>query len=76
MVSDEDPLFNVNKYLPSFINKPVFNDKYERIINRHMFAAKARTARGKVLIRVKDAEGNVIREETLTRPKAFSPDME
>ncbi len=76
MVSDEDPLFNVNKYLPSFINKPVFNDKYERIINRHMFSAKARTARGRVLVRVKDAEGNVIREETLTRPKAFSPDME
>ena len=28
------------------------------------------------LFPVVDAEGNVIREETLTRPKAFSPDME
>ena len=75
-VEDEDPLFNVNRYLPSFIKKPVFNDKYEKALNRHMFAAKARTSRGKITVRIKDASGNVIREETLARPKAFAPDME
>ncbi len=75
-VNDEDPLFNVNKYLPSFIDKPEFNEKYQKIGNRHMFAAKARTSRGKVTVRIKDAGGNVIREEVLVRPKAFAADME
>ena len=75
-VDDEDPLFNLNKYLPSFVNKPVFNEKYQKIGNKHMFAAKARTSRGKITVRVKDASGNVVREETLVRPKAFSADME
>lgn len=75
-VNDEDPLINVNRYLVTFVKKPVFNAKYEKYGNRHMFAAKARTSKGRIVVRIKDAEGNVLREETLVRPKAFAPDME
>lgn len=40
--------------------------------SNHMFRAKAKKAKGKVSVIVKDASGEVVHEETITRPKAFS----
>ena len=40
-----------------------------------MFKAQAKTRKGKILVRVRDASGAVIREETLSRPGTFSREM-
>ena len=41
-------------------------------VSNHLFRAKARTARSPITVRVLDASGNILREETMTRPRPFS----
>lgn len=74
-VEDEDPVANVNYYLPYYKKHRKFKASHSHLKNHHMFAAKTVSARSKVLVRVRDAEGEVVYEETLARPKAFSPEM-
>ena len=42
----------------------------------HSFVATAKTATAPVTVRVTDAEGNVLHEETLIRPKTFNKDIQ
>ncbi|MBQ7749921.1 MAG: calcineurin-like phosphoesterase C-terminal domain-containing protein [Bacteroidales bacterium] len=69
--SDEDPLIAVS-FAPQWRMVPeagIFVSHSRRTAH-HMFRAKAKTARGTILVRVRDAEGRIIREETLKRPAA------
>ena len=46
------------------------------IVNKHLFAATARSPRSTITVRILDEDGNVLHSEKMIRPKAFSLDME
>ncbi len=51
--------------------------KHERyVVNKHLFAATARSPRSTVTVRILDENGKVLHSEKMVRPKAFSLDME
>lgn len=62
-----DPLFDINYNL---------NGHHKDVKCRRIFTAKARTRTGKVLVRIRNREGEVVYEEALKRPKAFGPAMQ
>lgn len=69
--SDEDPLYAVS-FAPQWRGVPeseIFVGHGKRT-SRHMFRAKAKSARTTVTVRVRDAEGRIVREEILKRPAA------
>ena len=73
---DEDPLFSVS-FSPVWDGVPdakIFVS-HKSWPSNHMFKAQAKTRKGKILVRVRDASGAVIREETLSRPGTFSREM-
>lgn len=70
-VEDEDPLYNISHYLPELARNPVFKKGNAKVVNHHMFAAKARTATAPVEIRITDADGVLLHRETLERPMKF-----
>ena len=75
--ADEDPLFSVS-FAPVWAGvegAKIFTSHKSRLSN-HMFRARAKTAKGKILVRVRNASGEVVREEMLTRPGTFSRDMQ
>ncbi len=75
--ADEDPLFSVS-FAPVWAGvegAKIFTSHKSRSSN-HMFRARAKTAKGKILVRVRNASGEVVREEMLTRPGTFSRDMQ
>lgn len=74
-VTYEDPLFNVSYYLHLFLDHLPVKPSQKTIINRHAFAARANSSKSDVLVRVKDAEGKVIYEELVKRPKPFTYEM-
>ena len=70
----EDPTYNVTHFLDEAggkFKKGIRNYRYP-----HMFTAQAETATSPILIRVTDADGKVVREQELVRPKPFNPDGE
>ena len=76
-VTDEDPLFDLG-FCPQWqgvAGAKLFVSHKARS-SRHMFRAKARTARGEITVRVLDADGKVIRTETMVRPRPFSPEAD
>ena len=66
-ITEMDPLFDVNYNL---------NGHHKNIPGRRIYSAKARTRTGKVLVRIRNREGEIVYEEALKRPKAFSPVMQ
>ena len=51
--------------------------KHERyVVNKHLFAATARSPRSTITVRILDEDGNLLHSEKMVRPKAFSLDME
>ena len=75
-VNHEDPLFNVSYYTHAFLGKRPIAPGQKTVGNHHAFAAKASSKRGQIVVKVLDAEGNLLYEETMKRPKAFKLDME
>lgn len=75
-VEHEDPIVNVNYYLPYYKKHRKYKESHANLTNHHMFAAKTVSAKSKITVRVRDNEGKVIYEETLSRPKAFFPEMQ
>ena len=71
----EDPLFNINYYVESYLSANPVAPSQEKVGNRHMFAATAASARSTVRVVVTAADGTVLHEETVRRPKAFKPRM-
>lgn len=65
-----DPLLLVSRNGESFYK----NERY--VVNKHLFAARARSARSKITVRLYDENGKLVHSEVMVRPKAFSPDME
>ena len=75
-VSDEDPLFAVS-FAPQWRDEEeseIFVS-HKKKVSYHMFRAKAKTARRPITVIVRDAEGNMVRTETMKRPRAFSNDI-
>ena len=72
-VNDEDPLYLLNLHLPDFLE----SGKHSRgkVGNLHMFRTKARSARTPVTVRVRNAAGEIVREEVLERPGVFHEEM-
>ena len=72
-VNDEDPLYLLNLHLPDFLE----SGKHSRgkVGNLHMFRAKAQSARAPVTVRVRNAAGEIVREEVLLRPGVFDENM-
>ena len=60
-VNDEDPLYLLNLHLPDFLE----SGKHSRgkVGNLHMFRAKAQSARTPVTVRVRNAAGEIVRNE-------------
>lgn len=51
--------------------------KTERyVVNKHLYAATARSAGSTVTVKIIDENGKVVHTESVKRPKAFSPEME
>ena len=76
-VTDEDPLFDLG-FCPQWqgVEGAKLFVSHKARSSRHMFRAKARTARGEITVRVLDADGKVIRTETMVRPRPFSPESD
>lgn len=75
-VSDEDPLFAVS-FAPQWRDEEeseIFVS-HKKKVSYHMFRAKAKTSRRPITVIVRDAEGNIVRTETMKRPRAFSNDI-
>lgn len=72
LTHNEDPLFNVNYYVPMVAKGESYTESHSTSDCNHMFIAKARTKTGKILVRIKDSAGTVIYQETMHRPKTFS----
>ena len=67
----EDPLYNISYFVPYSVNAGKFKKSLGAFRWPHMFVAQAATADAPVVVKVLDEKGRTIREETLTRPKAF-----
>lgn len=73
-VMEEDPLHTITYVTPK-VKAGKFSETYAKVArNPHLFAAKAAGARSEITVRVKDASGAVVCEETVQRPKPFGPD--
>jgi hypothetical protein len=72
-VNQEDPLYNVNYFVPKVEKDEKYTESHANDTNIHMFRVKAKTKNGKILINVVDPKGRVLHSETMSRPKAFSP---
>lgn len=72
----EDPLFNLDYYLRVYLSGDPIAPAQERVSNRHMFAATASSPRSDVRVVVTAADGTVLHEETVRRPKAFGGRMQ
>lgn len=66
-VMDEDPLWYINHHIAIFNKKPVYNKKYSKDENNHIFRAKARKRKSEIVVRVKTEDGRLIQEEKLVR---------
>ena len=68
----DDPLYVITYITPKLNkdSKPSKSNLKDRK-NPHCFIATASTATAPILVRVTDAEGNVVCEQTLIRPKPF-----
>ena len=74
-VTWEDPLFNLDYFLAAFRSGDKIAPAQKTVPNRHMFAATASSACSDVRVVVTAADGTVLHEETVRRPKAFGPRM-
>ena len=75
-VTWEDPLFNLDYYLGAFRSGDRIAPAQDKVPNRHMFAATASSPRSDIRVVVTAADGTVLHEETVRRPKAFGPRMQ
>lgn len=67
----EDPLWNVIYYAPLSVELGEYKSGYNQRPSAHLFMAKAKTSDSPIEIRVKDANGKVVRSEVMQRPKKF-----
>lgn len=72
----EDPFYNIAYFVPESVKAGKFKSGLCKYRYPHMFVAKARTATSPVIIRVTNEKGDVVREQTLERPKAFSAEID
>ena len=72
----EDPLFNLDYYLGAFRSGDRIAPAQDKVPNRHMFAATASSPRSDIRVVVTAADGTVLHEEAVRRPKAFGPRMQ
>lgn len=72
----EDPFYNIAYFVPASIKAGEFKKSLCRYRYPHMFTAKAKTSDAPVLIRITDADGRIVREQTLIRPKAFNENID
>jgi hypothetical protein len=75
-VEDEDPLYDISHYVPHLMQNPNYKASDAKVVCRHMFAAQAHTATAPVTIRVVNASGEVLHEQTLIRPKGFDANIQ
>ena len=75
-VSYEDPLFNISYHIRTFRKELPITPGQKTVTADHMFVAQASTADKPVTVRVVGTDGNIIREVTVERPKAFGHNME
>lgn len=72
----EDPLYNVCYFVPETIKAGGYKKSLEKFRWPHMFVAKASTATSSVQIKVFSAQGALVRELTISRPKAFDVNID
>lgn len=72
----EDPLYNVCFFVPETIKAKGYKKSLDKFRYPHMFVVKAATATFPVEIKVFAADGSLVRELTVERPKAFSVDID
>ena len=75
-VTYEDPLFNVSYHIRTFLDLLPITPSQTTVTAEHMFLARAKTATEPITVKVVDESGAVIHEETMTRPKDFTLDMQ
>lgn len=67
----EDPLWNVIYYAPLTAKLGEYKSSYNQRTSAHLFMAKAKTSDRPIEIRVKNADGKLVRSEVMHRPKKF-----
>ncbi len=67
----EDPLWNVIYYAPLTAQLGEYKSSYNQRTSAHLFMAKAKTSDRPIEIRVKNADGKLVRSEVMHRPKKF-----
>lgn len=72
----EDPLYNIIYFVPESVKAGELKKSLRKYRYPHMFTATAKTATAPVLIRITDADGRVVREQELVRPKAFDENID